>query len=1023
MTNYTKTTDFAAKDSLPSGDSGKIIRGTEFETEFDNIATAVNSKSDANNPTFTGTVTIDGLTVNGNTVLGNAATDTVTVTADIASNLLPSADDTYNLGAVGAEWNDLFIDGVANIDSLVAGSGSFTGDVSFGDNDKALFGAGSDLQIYHDGSHSYIDDSGTGDLRIRGTNLSLRSKATNERFLDGVENGEVTVYHNNLPKLATTATGIDVTGNVSLPDDGKAVFGVGSDLQIYHSGTHSYITDTGAGNLYLGGSDLIWIGAGDLSETYATFNDDGAVTLRHDNSQKLATTSTGINVTGTAVADGLTVQTAQGNIAIPTSTSALDFDRAGTSYLRATDATGNFSVVTGADNFTTKRMDVLANGDIRFYEDTGTTPKFYWDSSTERLGLGTSSPNRTLHVAGSSTFESTTGNGAMLFVPNDSVNRIYSRAGNASTTPLDLAFNIGSSEAMRVTSTGIDVTGTATMDGLTVGNSVAPIVTLEETGVGTFHQVVDSNAFSIRNNSLAVNSLKINSNNSVQFFEDTGTTAKFHWDASAEALGIGHSNPSYKLDVRDSSSFLLFASTDATTGSLARIRANGGSTEVLEVQASGNVGIGTASPDQELHVSASATPVIRIESKNNSLGVNESIGSLEFEKLDASGGGAGVASSINCLTTDLGGAVALSFQTGSSSGNNVERMRITSDGKVGIGTDSPSGKFDVVMGTGNRLLFTTTGSDTFVSSVNEANAAYSNLFINGAVTKLGSGGTEACRIDSSQNLLVGKTSTSLGTAGIVGYGAGLLRSTRSGDIALELNRTTSNGEIANFKKDGTTVGGIGTNSGNLYIGNGNTTMVFSDTGNAIVPRGSAGVVRDSAIGLGNSSNRFKDGHFSGNINAATFTATDGIYLGGNGFANKLDDYEEGTWTPVYSPTIGSFTTMTMDVVSATYTKIGDSVFVRAYIRTDDVDVTGASGSVIISGLPFASDSSSSVTVSYTDGWQQAPLAGYASGSAIYLLERSSVSSDVSNSNVGDLTDGTNANSNVLVISGTYRTTA
>ena len=126
MSNYTKTTDFEAKDSLPSGDSGKIIRGSEFETEFDNIATAIASKSDANNPTFTGTVTIDGLTVNGNTVLGNAATDTVTVTADIASNLIPSADDTYNLGAVGAEWNDLFIDGTANIDSLVAGSGSFT---------------------------------------------------------------------------------------------------------------------------------------------------------------------------------------------------------------------------------------------------------------------------------------------------------------------------------------------------------------------------------------------------------------------------------------------------------------------------------------------------------------------------------------------------------------------------------------------------------------------------------------------------------------------------------------------------------------------------------------------------------------------------------------------------------------------------------------------------------------------------------------------------------------------------------
>ena len=60
------------------------------------------------------------LTVNGNTTLGNAATDTVTVTADVASNLIPSADATYDLGATGSEWRDLYITGTANIDSLVA---------------------------------------------------------------------------------------------------------------------------------------------------------------------------------------------------------------------------------------------------------------------------------------------------------------------------------------------------------------------------------------------------------------------------------------------------------------------------------------------------------------------------------------------------------------------------------------------------------------------------------------------------------------------------------------------------------------------------------------------------------------------------------------------------------------------------------------------------------------------------------------------------------------------------------------
>ena len=57
MSNYTKTTDFAAKDSLPTGDSAKIIRGSEFETEFDAISTAVATKADTAGPTFTGTLT------------------------------------------------------------------------------------------------------------------------------------------------------------------------------------------------------------------------------------------------------------------------------------------------------------------------------------------------------------------------------------------------------------------------------------------------------------------------------------------------------------------------------------------------------------------------------------------------------------------------------------------------------------------------------------------------------------------------------------------------------------------------------------------------------------------------------------------------------------------------------------------------------------------------------------------------------------------------------------------------------
>ena len=65
MSNYTKLTDFASKDALSSGDANKIIKGTEFETEFDNIATAIATKADTASPTFTGTVTIPNLSFSG----------------------------------------------------------------------------------------------------------------------------------------------------------------------------------------------------------------------------------------------------------------------------------------------------------------------------------------------------------------------------------------------------------------------------------------------------------------------------------------------------------------------------------------------------------------------------------------------------------------------------------------------------------------------------------------------------------------------------------------------------------------------------------------------------------------------------------------------------------------------------------------------------------------------------------------------------------------------------------------------
>jgi hypothetical protein len=102
---------------------------------------------------------------------------------------------------------------VAQIDQ--AGVISSTGGSTHADNIKDKFGTGNDLEIFHDGTHSYIKDVGTGDLRLMGTNLSLRSESTNEPYLNATENGAVDLFHNNVKKFETTATGVTIAGTVA----------------------------------------------------------------------------------------------------------------------------------------------------------------------------------------------------------------------------------------------------------------------------------------------------------------------------------------------------------------------------------------------------------------------------------------------------------------------------------------------------------------------------------------------------------------------------------------------------------------------------------------------------------------------------------------------------------------------------------------------------------------------------------------------------------------------------------------
>jgi len=151
----------------------------------------------------------------------------------------------YQCTSHGNMGGAMYIDGSAYEISIGAGitfgsagvsTFSGTADVHLTDSVRLLLGTGSDLRITHDGSHGYIQEN-TGNLRIDADTLQLRSSA-GENYLYGVADGAVTLYHDSSAKLATSATGITVTGKVTATNyagDGSALTGIGGDMDITSS--------------------------------------------------------------------------------------------------------------------------------------------------------------------------------------------------------------------------------------------------------------------------------------------------------------------------------------------------------------------------------------------------------------------------------------------------------------------------------------------------------------------------------------------------------------------------------------------------------------------------------------------------------------------------------------------------------------------------------------------------------------------------------------------------------------------
>jgi hypothetical protein len=270
---------------------------------------------------------------------------------------------------------------------------------------------------------------------------------------------------------------------------------------------------------------------------------------------------------------------------------------------------------------------------------------------------------------------------------------------------------------------------------------------------------------------------------------------------------------------------------------------------------------------------------------------------------------------------------------------------VDNSNRVGIGTSSPSVPLTVNGGSDNLVgMFESSDTLSYISFKDSGTTSSTSVALgasgdNFTVYTGTSYGSERMRIDASGNLLVGTTSA-YGTTGTTINAAGLVYSSADGDRAGQFDRTTSDGELVRFSKAGTTVGSIGTDtSGNLQTlsSTGNYRFGDSNTSRWSVDATRMYPMLDATYDIGLSSVRVRDLYLSG-----------GVYLGGTGSANKLDDYEEGTWTPALASdaSVSSFTYRV-----GYYTKVGRKVHVTGQFKIANMG-SFAGATININGLPF-----------------------------------------------------------------------
>jgi hypothetical protein len=725
--------------------------------------------------------------------------------------------------------------------------------------------------------------------------------------------------------FSSSGTQVNLNPNqINFADNKKAIFGAGSDLQIYHDGSNSIVQEVGTGDLRLAGNVVRIRNSAD-TENMISAVQDGAVTLCFDGNAKIATTTTGIDVTGTATMDGLTVSTdsfRQLLLTYPDSfTSKLQIGSSNF-YLQGSATTDKMTIANNTSGQTefvnsgTTSMQLASNGDISFYDDTGTSQALFWDASAESLGIGTTSPSNKL------TIYSTTGSGLKIYAADaararltlDNLNGqawdlvagttgvsnsgfgIYDGDAGATRLQIDSSGNVGigttgpnvplhvlksggSTTSINVALTldyesptaSLAGSGTAILfKGKSGGGNLAQYdqamistnnigsnnshglsffykpnaataltegLTLDEegnVGIGTTSPankltVTADDTFAQDSSGQIV--IRGSSNNSEKLSIGFDTTSNYGYIQAIEAgvavrsialnpfggnVGIGENNPAtWKLHVKTADSNALKLLNSVGSGNTidfvdqtwqSQIQGNsgsllfktGGTAERMRIDYLGNVGIGTSSPSKNLHISSTLTESL-VEGTNNS--VSALVAGVSVKAHFYRKAGFTIYDESDAEHFFIGRPYA-GVNVFDISNRGTSRLRIDSLGLVGIGTDSPTTPLHVYHATTDTVANFQSGDNSvavnFTALDNSMQIATSStdgiLKNNGAGSfRLFNNGSERARIDSSGNVGIGTTSPAVKLA-VSNNGAEGIELVPSGGgepIIQSYNRSTS----------------------------------------------------------------------------------------------------------------------------------------------------------------------------------------------------------------------------------------